>query len=132
MDTYSDYESLLYDDFGNESEGLPLNLTLDCPDSNLSSSVSVSLSALYYLIFLTGFLGNLFVIYMVGLKGDRGGRLVDKFVANLALADLVFVLTLPIWAVSAGQEGRWEMGTGGDLLCKLSSCVIAVNLTSSS
>lgn len=127
MDTDSENDSLFYDDFGNDTDGLPVNFTLYCPDSNLSISINVSLSVLYYLIFLTGFLGNLFVIYVVGLKGDRGGRLVDKFVVNLALADLIFVLTLPLWAVSAGQDGRWDLGTGGDLLCKLSSYVIAVN-----
>lgn len=127
MDTDYEYDSLFYDDFGNDTDGLPLNFTVDCPDSNLSMSINVSLSVLYYLIFLTGFLGNLFVIYVVGLKDDRGGRLVDKFVVNLALADLVFVLTLPLWAVSAGQDGRWDLGSGGDLLCKLSSYIIAVN-----
>lgn len=126
MDADSDYDSFFYDNW-NDTDELLVNFTLDCPDSNLGISINVSLSVLYYLIFLTGFLGNLFVIYVVGLKGDRGGRLVDKFVVNLALADLVFVLTLPLWAVSAGQDGRWELGTGGDLLCKLSSYLIAVN-----
>lgn len=127
MDINSEDDSLFYDDFGNETDGLPMNFTQDCLDSNLSISINISLSILYYFIFITGFLGNLFVICVVGLKGDRGGRLVDKFVVNLALADLVFVLTLPLWAVSAGQDGRWELGKGGDLLCKLSSYVIAVN-----
>lgn len=128
MVTYAEEDfSGYYDVFENDTDELHLNVTLDCPDSNLRSSINISLSVLYYLIFLTGFSGNLFVIFVVGPKGDRGGRLVDKFVLNLAVADLVFVLTLPLWAISAGQDGRWELGTGGDLLCKLSSYVIAVN-----
>ncbi|KAG7218464.1 hypothetical protein INR49_009341 [Caranx melampygus] len=61
---------------------------------------------------------------VVGSKSRRGGRLVDTFIINLALADLIFVLTLPLWAISAGQSGRWVFG---DLMCKLSSYIIAVN-----
>lgn len=75
-------------------------------------------------MFFTGFLGNLLVIVVVGSKGRRRGRLVDTFVVNLALADLVFVFTLPVWAISANQRGHWNFG---NLLCKLSSYVIAVN-----
>lgn len=129
MDPYMDEDqfSVYYGDLENDTDDLLLNLTLDCPDSSLRG-INVSLSVLYCLIFLTGFVGNLFVISVVGLKGSRGGRLVDKFVVNLAVADLVFVLTLPLWAASAGQDGRWDFGPLlGNLLCKLSSYVIAVN-----
>uniref|UniRef100_A0A3B1JYX4 G protein-coupled receptor 25 n=1 Tax=Astyanax mexicanus TaxID=7994 RepID=A0A3B1JYX4_ASTMX len=51
-------------------------------------------------------------------------RLVDIFVLNLALADLVFVFTLPLWAVAAGQHHRWPFGR---VMCKISSYIIAVN-----
>ncbi|KAG9352916.1 hypothetical protein JZ751_017492 [Albula glossodonta] len=54
----------------------------------------------------------------------KGGRLVDTFVVNLALADLIFVLTLPLWAISASQEHRWIFSDG---LCKISSYIISVN-----
>ncbi|XP_029288216.1 probable G-protein coupled receptor 25 [Cottoperca gobio] len=91
---------------------------------------TIFLPILYYLIFFTGFLGNLFVITVVGSKGRKGGRLVDTFVVNLALADLVFVLTLPLWAISARQNDHWDFGSAGDLLCKLSSYIIAVNRVS--
>ncbi|KAM8916520.1 G-protein coupled receptor 15 [Spinachia spinachia] len=74
-----------------------------------------------------GFLGNLFVIAVVGTKGRNGGRLVDTFIINLALADLVFVLTLPLWAISASQDHYWDFGPTGPFLCKLSSYIIAVN-----
>ncbi|XP_055769545.1 probable G-protein coupled receptor 25 [Salvelinus fontinalis] len=92
-----------------------------------SSSLPYShiyLPLLYFLMFFTGFLGNLFVITVMGSRRKRGGRLVDTFVVNLALADLVFVLTLPLWAVSSSQEGHWPFG---NLLCKLSSYIVAVN-----
>lgn len=127
MDAYTEYPdddyytyNYTYDDLFN------LSVIVDCPRSRLHGS-HIFLPVLYYLIFFTGFLGNLFVISVVGSKGRRGGRLVDTFVVNLAVADLVFVLTLPLWAVSASQSGYWDFGPGGDLLCKLSSYIIAVN-----
>ncbi|KAM8756974.1 putative G-protein coupled receptor 25 [Acanthopagrus schlegelii] len=100
-------------------------LTL-CPSSNLHGS-NIVLPILYYIIFLTGFLGNLFVIIVVTSRGKKGGRLVDTFVVNLALADLIFVFTLPLWAYSASRNGYWEFGSSGNLLCKLSSYIISVN-----
>ncbi|XP_072239272.1 probable G-protein coupled receptor 25 [Leuresthes tenuis] len=87
----------------------------------------IFLPLIYYLIFFTGFWGNLFVISVVLSKGKRGGRLVDTFVVNLALADLIFVLTLPLWAISASQDNIWNFGQASDLLCKLSSYIISVN-----
>lgn len=131
MDAYSyypqdDYYYSNYTDNLTDDEPFPINVTLDCPGSSLWG-LSIFLPLLYYLIFFTGFLGNLFVISVVGSKGRRRGRLVDTFVVNLALADLVFVLTLPLWAVSASQNGNWDFGVMGNLLCKLSSYIIAVN-----
>ncbi|XP_059184968.1 probable G-protein coupled receptor 25 [Centropristis striata] len=128
MDAYTDYTEYYYSDIENITDdgSFHLNVTVDCPDSHLHDS-HIFLPILYYLIFFTGFLGNLFVITVVGSKGRRGGRLVDTFVINLALADLVFVVTLPLWAVSASQGGYWHFGPSGDLLCKVSSYIIAVN-----
>lgn len=102
------------------------NETDGCLVSSLHGS-NVFLPVIYYLIFFTGFWGNLFVISVVGSKGKKSGRLVDTFVINLALADLIFVLTLPLWAVSASQNNNWNFGPASSVLCKLSSYVISVN-----
>lgn len=95
-------------------------------DPSLRGS-NIFLPVMYYLIFFMGFGGNLFVISVVGSKGKRSGRLVDTFVVNLALADLVFVLTLPLWAVTSSRSNRWDFGRASNLLCKLSSYIISVN-----
>ncbi|XP_069571333.1 probable G-protein coupled receptor 25 [Brachyistius frenatus] len=115
-----------YADNFTDNGSVSISFPLDCSGSHLHGS-NIFLPIIYYLIFFSGFLGNLFVILVVGSKGKRGGRLVDTFVVNLALADLIFVLTLPLWAASAGQDGYWNFGPAGGLLCKLSSYVIAVN-----
>lgn len=90
----------------------------------LLSMSHICRAALYFIIFFAGFTGNLFVIIVIGNRHKKNARLVDTFVLNLALADLVFVFTLPLWAISAQQHDQWPFG---ELLCKISSYVIAVN-----
>ncbi|XP_040888942.1 probable G-protein coupled receptor 25 [Toxotes jaculatrix] len=127
MVTYADYPLDYYNYSDNlTDEFFNISLWVDCDASKFRGS-HIFLPIAYYLIFFTGFLGNLFVISVVGGKGRRGGRLVDTFIVNLALADLIFVLTLPLWAISASQGGYWNFGEVANLLCKLSSYIIAVN-----
>lgn len=83
----------------------------------------VYIPVLYFIMFFIGFLGNLFVIVVIGKRRQKKGRLVDTFVLNLALADLVFVLTLPLWALSSHYD-EWPFG---EVMCKISSFIIAVN-----
>lgn len=84
----------------------------------------IYIPVLYFIMFFAGFSGNLFVLLVIGNRRRGRGRLVDTFVLNLAFADLVFVLTLPLWAVSASHHFEWPFG---EALCKISSFVIAVN-----
>lgn len=123
--TTGDYADYYYSDVTDNGSS-DLNISLNCPSSYLPGA-NIFVPIWYCLMFFTGFLGNLSVISVVGIRGRKGGRLVDTFVVNLALADLIFVLTLPLWASSASQDGYWDFGSSGDLLCKLSSFIIAVN-----
>ncbi|XP_013922304.1 PREDICTED: probable G-protein coupled receptor 25 [Thamnophis sirtalis] len=87
---------------------------------------SVFISVIYFMIFFIGFFGNLFVILVIVLK--RGNqRLVDNFILNLAIADLIFVCTLPFWAVTEAFDS-WQFG---EEFCKISSYAIFVNRCSS-
>ncbi|XP_069491478.1 probable G-protein coupled receptor 25 [Ambystoma mexicanum] len=98
----------------------------DCPDQDLPYG-NTYIPILYSIAFLIGFFGNIFVIVlMVRKQGAR--RLVDTFIINLAVADLVFVCTLPLWSATVASEQQWYFG---DALCKISSFVIMVNRCSS-
>ncbi|NWU51988.1 GPR25 protein, partial [Dromas ardeola] len=88
---------------------------------------TVFIPVLYSFIFLLGLTGNLFVIVLMAKK-RRGKRTVDTFVLNLAVADVIFVCTLPFWVVAGARGNRWPLGEG---LCKVSSYAIAVNRCSS-
>ncbi|XP_067863929.1 apelin receptor A [Heptranchias perlo] len=116
---YSFYSD--YDEFVNDTNGEV------CSYENFSF-VNVTISVLYYLIFIVGSLGNAFVILVMAFKERRRRRLVDTFVINLAFADLVFVFTLPFWAASASNNHHWIFGS---VFCKVSSYIIAVNRYSS-
>ncbi|KAM6457635.1 putative G-protein coupled receptor 25 [Liasis olivaceus] len=87
---------------------------------------SIFISVIYFMIFFIGFFGNFFVVLvMVQKRGNQ--RLVDNFILNLAIADLVFVCTLPFWALSEAFDTWWF----GEELCKFSSYAISVNRCSS-
>ncbi|KAJ8265817.1 hypothetical protein COCON_G00149160 [Conger conger] len=120
-------EDLSYYAYDNFTELLDFNASEDeCHRGAELPFSHVYLPVLYFLIFFTGVSGNVFVIAVMRAKG-AGRRLVDTFVLNLAAADLAFVFTLPLWAVSAGLEHRWDFG---DALCRLSGYVVAVNRSS--
>ncbi|KAK6472182.1 putative G-protein coupled receptor 25 [Huso huso] len=116
---YSDYYYYNFD-FTNVSD---LNITEACDASELPSQKYI-IPALYFLVFFTGLFGNLLVILILSSKQSSKRRLVDTFVIHLAVADLVFVCTLPLWSVSAAYDHQWNFG---NFLCKFSSYVIAVN-----
>ncbi|XP_048379765.1 G-protein coupled receptor 15-like [Stegostoma tigrinum] len=81
----------------------------------------------YSIIFAVGFLGNGLLISALGLK-CRLKRQVDVFIINLALADLVFLITLPLWVDAEAWGKLWRSGL---LLCRLSAYLVAVNAYSS-
>ncbi|XP_066480738.1 probable G-protein coupled receptor 25 [Tiliqua scincoides] len=96
-----------------------------CPLQELPFAY-IFIPILYFMNFLIGFFGNLFVILLMARK-QGSKRLVDTFVLNLAVADLVFVCTLPFWALSKAL-GYWCFGEG---LCKVCSYTVSVNRCSS-
>ncbi|NXK45971.1 GPR25 protein, partial [Chauna torquata] len=89
--------------------------------------MTVFIPVLYSFVFLLGFAGNLFVIVLLA-KNSGGKRVVDTFVLNLAVADIIFVCTLPFWVAAGARGNRWLLGEG---LCKVSSYAISVNRCSS-
>ncbi|KAM4044326.1 LOW QUALITY PROTEIN: putative G-protein coupled receptor 25 [Anomaloglossus baeobatrachus] len=114
---YDDYQD--YDDYyDNETEE-------ECHLQELPHARWI-LPTLYSMFFLIGFLGNMVVIAVVS---KRSSRRADTFILNLAVSDLLFVCTLPLWASALAQGGHWPFGT---YLCQASGYVIAVTRCASS
>uniref|UniRef100_A0A8D1R9J4 C-X-C chemokine receptor type 2 n=1 Tax=Sus scrofa TaxID=9823 RepID=A0A8D1R9J4_PIG len=79
---------------------------------------------IYALVFLLSLLGNSLVMLVI-LYSRVGRSVTDVYLLNLAMADLLFALTLPIWATSKAKG--WIFGTP---LCKVVSLLKEVNFYS--
>ncbi|XP_054471654.1 C-X-C chemokine receptor type 1 [Anoplopoma fimbria] len=76
---------------------------------------SLGLMITYIVVFVLSLVGNSVVVYVVCcMKKGRGST--DIYLMHLAVADLLFCLTLPFWAVNANSG--WIFG---NFLCKLLS-----------
>ncbi|XP_059200658.1 C-C chemokine receptor type 9a [Centropristis striata] len=82
---------------------------------------------LFWLIALVGGVGNLAVVWIYTNFRRRLKTMTDVYLLNLAVADLLFLVTLPLWAAEAWQ-GTWSFGSP---LCKTTSALYKVNLFSS-
>uniref|UniRef100_UPI00398EDFA7 C-X-C chemokine receptor type 6-like n=1 Tax=Pristiophorus japonicus TaxID=55135 RepID=UPI00398EDFA7 len=78
----------------------------------------------YSVIFVTGLLGNSLVM-VTYVFYEKLKTMTDVYMMNLAIADLLFLCTLPFWAVDAHSE--WIFGTS---MCKIVNSAYTVNLYS--
>ncbi|XP_074539370.1 C-C chemokine receptor type 3-like [Halichoeres trimaculatus] len=76
----------------------------------------VFLPAVYSLVFILGFIGNGLVVWVL-VKYRNQTNLTDICLFNLALSDLLFVLTLPFFS-HYSKVRHWIFG---DFMCRLTS-----------
>lgn len=81
---------------------------------------------LFWVIALVGGAGNLTVVWIYLNLQRRLKTMTDVYLLNLAVADLLFLITLPFWAAEAASG--WSFGS---VLCKINASVYKVNLFSS-
>ncbi|NXG16408.1 BKRB1 protein, partial [Grallaria varia] len=112
--------------FSNQSEK-GSNPTI-CPDLNEWWDV------VYYIIpkytntvCVIGMFGNIFVLFVYSLhKGPL--KIAEIYLMNLAAADLIFLMGLPLWAENVRNEFNWPFGT---FLCRSTSASISLNMYTS-
>ncbi|KAM3934861.1 type-1 angiotensin II receptor B-like [Leptodactylus fuscus] len=87
----------------------------------------VLIPSLYMLIFIIGIFGN--IIIVVGLTCCLHKKSVANiYIVNLAIADLLFVATLPLWAVDLSGNYKWIFGSA---MCKFCAAISSVNMYAS-
>uniref|UniRef100_A0A8C9QY19 G-protein coupled receptors family 1 profile domain-containing protein n=1 Tax=Scleropages formosus TaxID=113540 RepID=A0A8C9QY19_SCLFO len=118
---------LNYSDFFFNDSFMTNFFNLSEPMDDILSGFHTFLITAYTLVFFFGTVGNILVICIV-LKKHQRQRLVDIFIGHLAVADMVFLITLPLWTASLSLHGLWPFG---NFMCKLASYVICVNMFSS-
>lgn len=103
------------------------------PDANERKQLANALLTLrhitvvFYLItFIFGVVGNTLTV-MVILKNKKMKTVATCFILNLAVADDLFMLSLPFFAYSTYAE-NWVFGSG---LCKVMSALYGINLYAS-
>ncbi|XP_053561318.1 probable G-protein coupled receptor 25 [Bombina bombina] len=118
-------ESLLSDyyDYNNDSD---YNNETEEQVEEIFPQAHWILPTLYSIFFFFGLLGNALVIAVIS---RRSSRRADIFILNLAVSDMLFVLTLPLWASSLALGNYWPFGVH---LCKTSGFTIAVTRCASS
>ncbi|KAM9183906.1 type-1 angiotensin II receptor [Mergus octosetaceus] len=100
---------------------------VDCPVSGRHSYIYIMVPTVYSIIFITGVLGNSLVVIVIYCY-MKLKTVASIFLLNLALADLCFLITLPLWAAYTAMEYQWPFG---NCLCKLASAGISFNLYAS-
>lgn len=99
----------------------------ECEYTDWKSSGAL-IPAIYMLVFLLGTTGNGLVLWTAFRSSREKRRSADIFISSLAVADLTFVVTLPLWATYTHREYDWPFGS---FACKLSSYLVFVNMYAS-
>ncbi|VCW84321.1 unnamed protein product [Gulo gulo] len=79
------------------------NIPKPCTKEGIKAFGELFLPPLYYLVFLFGLLGNS-VVVLVLFKYKRLKSMTDVYLLNLAISDLLFVLSLPFWGYYAADQ----------------------------
>ncbi|XP_023779473.1 C-C chemokine receptor type 6 [Cyanistes caeruleus] len=106
---YSDYASLIMQ---------------PCSKLEVRNFTRAFLPVAYSLICIIGLLGNIFVVMTFALY-ERTKSMTDVYLFNMAIADILFVLTLPLWAVNYAAD-EWIFG---DFICKMTRGIYAINFS---
>ncbi|XP_062845882.1 apelin receptor 2 [Trichomycterus rosablanca] len=109
------------------------------------SATRVLIPAIYLLAFIIGTFGNAFVLWAylnccrnlgsrskskssVSPPSSYSRSVTESLITSLAVADLAFVTTLPLWAAYTALDYHWPFGR---LLCQASSYLVALNMYAS-
>ncbi|NP_001079640.1 platelet-activating factor receptor [Xenopus laevis] len=79
----------------------------------------------YSIIFVFGFIANCYVLWIFGrVYPAKNLSEIKIFMINLTIADLLFLVTLPLWIVYYHYEGDWFMPS---FLCNVAGCFFFLN-----
>ncbi|MEQ2235880.1 hypothetical protein ILYODFUR_006722 [Ilyodon furcidens] len=88
----------------------------------------IFISVVYFIVATAGVLGNLLVMFLLYSTHTITTGTINFFVFNLALADLLFSLALPFWAVDIALDYSWPFGLA---TCKAVSLLTGLNFFAS-
>ncbi|XP_058052174.1 platelet-activating factor receptor isoform X1 [Ahaetulla prasina] len=79
----------------------------------------------YSIIFILGFVANIYVLWLFSrLYARKKLNEIKIFIVNLTMADLLYLVTLPMWIVYYNNKGNWIMPS---FLCNIAGYLFFVN-----
>ncbi|XP_008122981.1 C-C chemokine receptor type 6 [Anolis carolinensis] len=99
-----------------------MDILTPCDKNEVRNFTKTLLPVAYSLICMFGLVGNIFVVMTFALY-KKTESMTDLYLCNMAIVDILFVLTLPFWAVNYALN-RWIFG---DFMCKLIKGIYALN-----
>ncbi|XP_027879981.1 C-X-C chemokine receptor type 4 [Xiphophorus couchianus] len=124
-DDYTEYSDNNTYNISEEFAEFELNIPEPCGQLLSSKFNKIFLPTVFGIIFILGIVGNGLVIAVMGYQ-KKVKTMTDKYRVHLSVADLLFVLTLPFWAVDAAKT--WYFG---GFLCVSVHVIYTLNLYSS-
>nr|XP_033788736.1 C-C chemokine receptor type 9 [Geotrypetes seraphini] len=100
------------------------NLGSFCEKSNVREFAKYFLTVIYCCIFFLGIIGNSLVV-LIYKQFRRMKTMTDMYLFNLAIADILFLLTLPFWAIAASYHWIFKTAT-----CKIVTTMYRINFYS--
>lgn len=114
------------------SPTLPLDANSSLAPPSCDDWPSVSMTTVipiaYSVICAAGVVANALAVCVLGHAGATRRTAANTFMLNLCVSDLLFLLSLPLWAVYYSQGYHWPFGL---LACKLCGAVLQLNLYAS-
>ncbi|KAM3612283.1 uncharacterized protein V6R79_006271 [Siganus canaliculatus] len=111
-------------DHENATEGIQSNSTVGCDNFAIDEFRNQVYSTSYSLITVLGLVGNGFALVVL-IKTYRQSSPFHVYMLNLAVSDILCVMTLPLRVLYYVNKGQWSQG---DFLCRISSYALYVNL----
>lgn len=93
---------------------------------HISDFTRLSLSVIFTLVFLVGIIGNAIIIWFTGFKWTK--TISTLLFLNLALADLLFLIFIPVHVVYVLSNFHWYLG---ECFCRVSSFFFTTNMYAS-
>uniref|UniRef100_A0A4W3I5R3 Type-1 angiotensin II receptor n=1 Tax=Callorhinchus milii TaxID=7868 RepID=A0A4W3I5R3_CALMI len=115
--------NLLNDSMGNASQGEAQSCVLGGRHDYIFLLIPIT----YSVIFVVGVIGNGLVVIVIYCY-LKVITVANIFLLNLALADLIFIITLPVWAAYTAMGYHWPFG---GFLCKMCSTFVLINMNAS-
>lgn len=86
------------------------------------------LPSMYGIEFVVALAGNVFALWLLVVKGRRNWHTGVVLSCNLAISDLLYILTLPLLIFYYVQKKHWPFG---DVMCKIERFLFTCNLYAS-